>query len=189
MSDERVALFGGTFNPIHNGHIIVINHLVELFDKVIVMPNNISPLKVTPDVSSADRVAMVNFATRHIPKVEVSEYEVSRPDKISYTLDTIRYLKHSYPNIELVIGYDQYLTFNQWHEYQKIFDAVEINVVSRGTAIITKTADILFSFIEIPDIDISSRQIRKNIEIKKPITGMMPYLVEKYVLEKGLYIK
>jgi len=188
IDNSRVALFGGSFDPIHNGHIIIINHLVDQFDKVIIMPANISPHKTgtPPRVSNDHRCNMIRLALKTIPGAEISTYEIDKNGP-SYTVETIQYLRKFYSKLELVIGYDQYVKFKQWYKWQKIIDSVNVNVIARGDSIIPKINNKIYNFIQIENLDISSTMIRKNINNNKSIRTLVPNLVERYILEHDLY--
>ena len=120
----KIGVFGGTFNPIHNGHI----RLAELYhkelglDKIIVIPTNIPPHKSAENVvSSVDRLNMLNLAFEQYPFVEISDIELNMSGK-SYTVNTISALKEIYPNddLYLIVGGDMFLCFESWREYKKI---------------------------------------------------------------------
>jgi len=192
-NNKKVAIFGGSFNPIHNDHICIINYLSEVFDEVIVIPANISPHKIgtPPEVTNYQRHNMVWLSIKTIPNAYVSDFELNRK-KVSYTVETVQHFKGTYPNLELVIGYDQYLNFTKWTEYRRIIDMVPINVIYRGRSNSSGSSinSSIFNFISIPDmaVDLSSTKIRENIKNNKSIREMVPKSVEKYIKNNNLYL-
>ena len=133
---QRIGLFGGSFNPIHNGHL----HLVQTareslgLDQVVLIPANVSPFKQqNPDMASgADRLAMCRLAAETLPFCTVDGCELERAG-VSYTVDTVRLFRNRYPEAELVllVGSDMFLSFPRWHCWQEILEMAALGVVSR----------------------------------------------------------
>lgn len=201
MSKMRTGIFGGSFNPVHNGHINLVekiaseNHL----DKVIVMPTRISPFKSDSKdyvADSNDRIEMCKLAFKKLSFVEISRYEVDR-DEISYTIGTVEYLKNQYPDDELflIIGSDMLLSFSKWKDYKSILNICTVITASRENddkTALKKTAEDLSKYgrIIITDIEpvvISSTMIRSKIKNKEDISCLMPESVVKYILTNNLY--
>ena len=133
---QRIGLFGGSFNPIHNGHL----HLAQTareslgLDQVVLIPANVSPFKQqNPDMASgADRLAMCRLAAETLPFCTVDGCELERAG-VSYTVDTVRLFRNRYPEAELVllVGSDMFLSFPKWHCWQEILEMAALGVVSR----------------------------------------------------------
>lgn len=195
----KIGLFGGSFNPIHNGHIHLaktINSVVGL-DKLIFIPSKISPHKSNEEyVSNEHRFNMCKLAIEDIQNFEVSDFELTR-DGISYTIYTVRYFKEKYPNDELflLIGSDMLLTFDQWREYQEIMSKVTLAVISREDGdynSLLKKAENLSRYgkILIPDItpiEVSSTEIRKNIRFNQDYSCNLDEKVVQYIKSNNLY--
>lgn len=196
----KIGVFGGTFNPVHDGHI----RLAELYykelslDKIIVIPTNIPPHKTVSDmIDSADRLNMLNLAFEDCPFVEVSDIELKMNGK-SYTVNTISALKEIYPDddLYLIVGGDMFLCFESWREYKKIlsmctlcsapreineFNALKeyqkkIDPENNNTIIID--ADVLV---------ISSSEIREKMKNGTDLDNLLPEKVLEYINQKGLY--
>lgn len=189
---ERIVLFGGSFDPPHKGHKELALHVVERFDpsKIIIMPCNIQPLKKDKDsgTSVIDRLEMCRlFFNEKI--FEVSDHEVKR-EGLSYTIDTVEYLKQKYPESELYIlmGEDSFVEIDKWKDYEKLLKENKVIVVSReGKELINHFVDAKgVYFVEDFKHPASATQIRQSI-----CSGYSSeYLDEKindYISAKGLY--
>ena len=133
----RIGLYGGTFNPIHNGHLGVCRKAVEQLhlDRLHLVPTYVPPHKAAPDLASGeDRLAMCRLAAEEISAVFVDDRELVRGG-VSYTIDTLRDLHHKYPDDELylLMGSDNYLTFEQWRSWREICELCTLAVASRET--------------------------------------------------------
>lgn len=132
----RLGIFGGTFNPVHEGHIRTADYFTEALslDKVILMPAKVPPHKETPDlVNGVDRYNMCALAARAYPQLEVSNTELEM-DEPSYTIDTLEEVLEEFPgaNLFLLMGSDMFLTVQDWHRYDDIKELATICAVSRG---------------------------------------------------------
>lgn len=129
-----IGILGGTFDPIHLGHTeptkVVADYLS--LDKVLFIPTNIPPHKASPNVSAKQRADMVTLACNDMPNFHCDQRELERSGN-SYTVDTLKTLKKSYPNQHLffIIGLDSLLTFTRWHQYQEILSLCHLVVNSR----------------------------------------------------------
>ncbi len=189
---KAIGIFGGSFDPIHLGHLVTTRFVYEKRDleKVIFIPNNISPLKtdLTP-ASSLHRMNMLKLAVESFPYFEVSDYEINRSG-VSYTYYTLLELKKSYPKLELIIGYDNLLVFDKWYLPEKIFELVTVVVMKRSTDIETVTKNEFFDsaiFIDTPTIEISATEIRKRVKKELSIEYLVPKNVKEYISKNGLY--
>lgn len=187
----KTGILGGTFDPIHYGHLITARSVLETrkMDKIIFIPAAVSPFKIKEKSAHAHhRINMVAAATLYDPLFEYSDIEIRRGD-ISYTIDTIRELKKKYTDLELIIGTDHLLRFDEWKQPDEILSMVTLVVMKRVTdeepesalyydrAIITST----------PTIEISSTDIRERIKADKPVNYLLPYDVQKYIKDHNLY--
>lgn len=130
----RRAIYGGTFNPIHNDHIKLALQFAEQFelDRVTLIPTNITPLKErSPIVAAEHRYQMCLLAAQDHPELEVDDIELRRKGK-SYTSDTIAQLMNDEDSLYLIVGADMYMTLERWHDAKFIFDHVTILVAPRG---------------------------------------------------------
>lgn len=196
----KVVVFGGTFNPIHLGHIEIINKVLELgsFDKVIVMPTALPPHKISSDLAcDADRFEMCKLATEGIEKVEVSDLELLRGGK-SYTYDTLKHLKNTQPEIDisLVCGGDMIVTFKEWYRYEDVLKLADIIAVKRVGIDNDEFKEAVVDLINIGGVvdvlkgeicDISSTEIKKHIDNKDYLMRFLPEKVYNYIVNNNLY--
>lgn len=197
---KSIGIFGGTFNPIHNGHVNLIEKVIESLrlDKIIIMPTKIPPHKIAINLaSSSDRLEMCRLAFNSIPKIEVSDYEISQGGK-SFSVFTLRHLKEMYPQAEiyLFMGSDMILSFHTWHLYKEILKLATIVAVSRinedkeNIVEYSKIIDDLGGkciIIQIEPYEISSTQIRKAISQNQEYSCYLPEKVVNYIRSNNLY--
>lgn len=196
----NTGIFGGTFNPIHNGHMKALKDFIHfaMLDRPIVFPAGIPPHKaLLNDVSPRDRLAMVQLACEGIAQVD--DMEMRKPGK-SYTVDTIEYVRRKYPDdsLFLYMGSDMLLNFEQvWHRASDILHMVTVVALSRtGTDYIElkKYADSLNNrleadvrvYISQPQV-VSSTQIRQMLRDGKSIHELVPKAVAEYIQNNDLY--
>lgn len=175
----RVAIFSGSFNPIHNGHLAIAREVLaqgaadELW--FLVSPQN--PLKKNHDLlPEADRLAMVKLAIEKESGMIASDYEFHLP-RPTYTIKTLESLKVSYPQhqFKLLIGGDNLAIFNKWFEYQLIIDEFGLIVYPRPGFKTEKLPQFLnTTFISAPLIDLSATKIREKLERGESIVEMVP---------------
>ena len=135
----RLGVFGGTFNPIHFGHLHIAQEFVRLLalDRVLLIPAAVPPHKEAPDLApAADRFELCRLAVRDHPFCRVSDTELRRGGK-SYTSDTLRVLKEEYPgaHLFLLMGEDMFLTLQNWRDPESIWGAADICVAPRSREI------------------------------------------------------
>ncbi len=187
---KPVGLFGGTFDPIHIGHLITAQSVFEIhrLQKIIFMPAYVSPLKIDYlSASSEDRTKMVELAIKDYPYFELSRYEIEK-HKISYTIDTLKNLKKRYDKVELIIGYDNYLVFNKWRQADEILQLAKVVVLNRRVDKMGKDEqDERFIFIDNPIIQITSTEIRERVRKNMPIDFLVHPKVKEYIEKKNLY--
>ncbi|MDH7604044.1 MAG: nicotinate-nucleotide adenylyltransferase [Melioribacter sp.] len=189
---EKIGIFGGTFDPVHIGHLITTQFVLEQrkLDKIIFIPCYISPHKTNQNSSNpVHRLNMLRLAIEGIPYFELSDYEI-RKGNISYTYDTILELKKTYHYIELIIGYDNLIVFDKWHKPDEILDLTKLIVMKR---IIDKDTEVKNKYFEraiilnTPTIEISSTEIRERVKNKLPIDFLVPKKVKEYIIQNKLY--
>lgn len=188
----KIGLFFGSFNPIHVGHLIVANVMVENTDMdqvwFVVSPQN--PFKKRANLlHEFDRIDMVNAAIYDNFNLKATDIEFNMP-KPSYTIDTLTYLREAHPTKEfkLIIGEDNLKSFPKWKNAEKILEHYSLYVYPRPHA---QSSD-LFShpnvqLIEAPMIDISATFIRKSIRNNRSIKYLVPQSVEELIHGKNFY--
>lgn len=192
INKERIGLFFGSFNPIHNGHLIIANYIVENtnIDKVwfVLSPQN--PLKKTADLLDDEiRLRLLKLAIKNNNKFRASDVEFSL-NKPSYTINTLNYLKLKYKNKEfiLIIGEDNLECFEKWKDYKEILNSYEIYVYPRSNIKSNKFLDFNNVIrISSPQLEISSTQIRENIKTNKSIRYLLPDTVRKEMEKNNYY--
>ncbi|MDR3626054.1 MAG: nicotinate-nucleotide adenylyltransferase [Ignavibacteriaceae bacterium] len=189
---KPVGIFGGTFDPVHIGHLITAQAVKEIRDleKIVFIPAFISPHKVDyNNISAEHRLKMVQLSTEDIPYFEYSDIEIKR-ESVSYTIDTLRELKKKYDKIELIIGYDNIIDFNTWKEPDEILKLADLIVLRRKTSVQPVTIDKYFHsaiFVDTPAIEISSSEIRQRVAGNMPIDFLVHPKVKEYISEFNLY--
>ncbi|AFN75676.1 nicotinate (nicotinamide) nucleotide adenylyltransferase [Melioribacter roseus P3M-2] len=188
----KVGIFGGTFDPIHIGHLITTQYVLEKrkLDKIIFVPCHISPHKTDKNSSNPiHRLNMLRLAIEDIPYFDLTDYEI-RKGNISYTYDTIVELRKTYANIELIIGYDNLVVFDKWHNPDKIVELAKLVVMKRVIDKETGTKNKYFEnaiILDTPTIEISSSELRERIKNNLPVSFMVPPKVEEYIRKINLY--
>lgn len=196
----KVCIFGGTFNPVHNGHLIMAQAALEKFglDRVVFIPCHLPPHKGSEEVvSSEDRLNMVRLAISGNSKFAVSDMEIKRGGR-SYSIDTVKALrkKHGDGDLFFLIGADMLKDFDSWVDAAELLKLCSFIVVERpglGLAGIVKGLRSRGRYFrrtvsEFP-VGISSTEIRKRVKAGKTIRYLVPAAVEKYISRKGLYKK
>ncbi len=192
---KRIGIFGGTFNPVHHGHLINIELIKERFslDLVLFIPAKIPVHKqISGPVEPSDRLRMVELAIDGYPGFSVSSIEIDRCSP-SYTITTLEELKISYPCEELIliIGSDSFNELDTWREYEKIIYEYSLIVMLRNGNEVLR--DDLFSAAKKVDIhresmiEISSSIIRERVKQGLPIRYMTTDSVIEHIMAKGLY--
>ena len=190
----NIGIFSGSFNPIHVGHLILANYIVEYTDVdevwLLVSPQN--PWKVGDEdlLDENIRLEMTRLATDEYPKLKVSDFEFALP-RPSYTINTLDALNEKYPehNFSLIIGADNWSAFENWKNYERIIKDYKVKIYPRLDHRISvspklkKTVEALDS----PIIEISSSFIREAISEGKDVRAFLPTEVYEYIKEKGLY--
>lgn len=192
---KKIGLFFGSFNPIHIGHLILGNYILEHSDMeelwFVVSPQN--PLKDKKTLlKDHNRLDMVQLAIKNYPKMRASNVEFSLP-KPSYTIDTLAYLKEKHPDYSfaLIMGEDNLESLPKWKNYQKLIQNYHIIVYPRTFEGEKKTHEYLqhenISLVKAPIIELSSTEIRNMIKEGKNVRPMLPPEVFDYLDGSSLY--
>ena len=180
---KKVGIFGGSFNPIHTGHIALAKSLCEkaCLDEVWFMVSPMNPFKKTATDLLDDqlRLEMVEKALEHEPQLKACDYEFRLP-KPSYTWHTLQAISKDYPENEftLLIGGDNWAAFDKWYHHDDILAHYPIVVYPRQGASIGNVPEGV-TIVETPLLNISSTEIRKRIKEEESIRGMVPECIEQ----------
>ena len=205
----RLGIFGGSFDPVHTGHLAAARACVEQagIDRMILVPAGVSPFKQDrPPTAGRHRAAMLALATAGDPRFEVSTIELDR-DGPSYTADTLERLRSAHPGdtLLLVVGPDALASFPTWHRPDRILDLAELLPVEReglddlegirrATPALEKLVGrerldrILASRVRMPPIEVRSTDLRRAIAEGRPLHGLTPPAVEDYICTHRLYL-
>ena len=192
---KKIGLFFGSFNPIHIGHLILANYILENSDMeelwFVVSPQN--PFKDKKSLlSDHNRLDMVQLAIKNYPKIRVSNVEFSLP-KPSYTIDTLTYLHKKYPEISfsLIMGEDNLESLGKWKNSEKLLENHHIIVYRRVFVEEKKDSEYLqhdnISMIKAPVIELSATEIRNMIKSGKNVRPMLPPEVFEYLDGSNFY--
>ena len=198
---ERVGVYGGTFAPIHNGHVAAARAFLEQMklDKLLVIPTYITPHK---EISLSDdpkhRMKMCELAFSNDSGIEVSDIEIKRGGK-SYTVDTIKALCAPDRKLFLMCGTDMMLSFDKWREFETIFKlccpvyvrrendtSLDSNIINKNQEYYEKYG-VAFRKIVVDPMDINSTDIRDAVKNHRDITDSVPADVADYIQKHGLY--
>ncbi len=222
MNEDRltkIGLFGGTFDPIHFGHLRAAEEIREILDleKIYFVPTSVPPHKTSPGMASPHhRLKMLELALNDNNFFSISDIEIKRGGK-SYTIDTLRYFSDTFPLFDLyfIAGSDLFSEIDSWKDYKKIFRASNFAVIERpgfgfelpGTLPLEIKDDFryykrynnltlyinknsrILSLVKIDGLEISSTKIRELVEKSKSIKYLVPSSVEAYIIEHGIYKK
>ena len=182
----RIGLYGGTFDPIHNGHLHLIAQLFErgLVDELILIPAGQPSLRASAPLASAhDRLAMARLAVKNLPpkiqmQVTVSDLEVERSGP-TYTIDTVEQLQRLRPDATwvLILGSDAHKAIDQWHRSDELQSLVEVLVIARDG-----------EGLDIQALPISATQLRASLRAQPKEQSELPESVWTYIKEQNLYV-
>ena len=161
----RIAIFGGSFDPIHIAHVAIVKEVLKKLDieKVIVVPTYLNPFKSSFYLNPKTRFKLLKKVFKEFEKVEICDYEINQ-EKTSYSIDTVNYLKNLYnpSKIYLIIGEDNLETLDKWYEIDKLKELVEFVVATRKSFESKKAKE--FKNLDI-DINISSSLLRDKVNL------------------------
>ena len=212
----RLGLFGGTFNPIHLGHLRAAIEVREAFnlDKLLLIPSANPPHKTAHQVANAEnRLEMVRLAVQGVPFLEASDVELTRPGP-SYTIETLRYFQDRFgseSDIHFIVGQDAFSEITTWKSYQALFVTAHFIVMTRPRSKLRRLEDFIHTQIsaeykydptsnqyshsrwrtifclDITYLDISATKIREWIRRGLSIRFLVPDAVQSFIDKKGLY--
>ncbi len=202
QEQNKIGLFGGTFSPIDNAHIMIADGFVNEMELALCyfIPAFVSPFKTGDEpamnVTPEHTLQMVKLAIAHNPKFRLESFEIDKGG-VSYSYETVNYFKAKFPGVQLfmLIGSDQAVSFKNWKNWEKILNGVQLCIAPRY-GIDTKI-DLIESLtidgkkpvmLKTPFMEISSTMIRDELREGRAINGLVPVEVEKYIYENKLYI-
>jgi nicotinate-nucleotide adenylyltransferase len=174
---DKIGIFGGSFEPIHLAHLIIADLFVEKYSlsKCLLIPTHQSPFKINhsekPIFTKELRIKLLELSIKENSKFIIEDYEINR-DKISYTIETLIFLKEKYKNTKLylLIGNDQAESFHKWKDWEAITDLAQIVIANRKTPTQNKKYEfellkpnLKLEFLQNPIIEISGTEIRNRI--------------------------
>ncbi len=197
----RIGVFGGTFDPIHNGHLVVAEECRERLniDRVLFVPAGLPPHKQARTLTSPHhRMAMVRLAIASNPRFEASSIELGRPGP-SYSVDTLRQLRQNQrdgTDVFFIMGADSLKELPSWHDPAGLIASCRLVVVSRpgSPAVDSSHLDNLYlgakgrvTMLEVPGLDIASSDLRARVAMGRTIRYQSPNEVIAYIESNGLY--
>ena len=187
----NIGLYFGSFNPIHIGHLIIANHVLNetTINKIwfIVSPQN--PFKESKTLlNEFDRLHLVRLATQDDNRIKCSDIEFNLP-KPSYTSNTLAFLSEKYPEhqFSIIMGSDSYQNLDKWKNYETIINNYPVYVYKREGHEIKKTFDKEAVILNAPIIQISASQIREHIRSAKSIRYLVPEIVREEIESRKFY--
>ena len=199
-TDNVIGIMGGTFNPIHLGHLELIKAAHEQFnlDKILVMPSGTPVYKNQSEIVDAKhRCNMVELAIKDYDYMELSTIEIDRKGN-TYTADTLREIASDYDKIYFIIGADSLFAITDWYKPQYICahchllcanrDEYEVEELNRQKKLLVSKYDAKIDFIKCDSISFSSTEIRNRVKENKSITDMVGREVKNYIKDNNLYI-
>lgn len=200
--NRRIGIMGGTFDPIHYGHLVIANEVLDKYnmEKIVFVPAGNPPHKEVTGASAWDRFLMTNMATLSNNKFIVSDIEIKSLEK-SFTINTVRELIKKYENAEFyfITGTDAILELPNWYDTENLVKLCKFIGVSRSgysTVEIEKkineiknSHDGQIELLRVPMLEISSTDIRERIKLKRSAKYLLPEMVEQYILKNNLYLE
>jgi len=182
----RIGIYGGTFDPVHHGHLILAHQALEEFklDRLVFVPTAESPFKIHNHTAPAsDRLAMLQLAIRGEDRFEVDPLEIERGG-VSYSIDTVKMFRSRDPEAELffLVGEDNAYRLTEWHRFEELKKMVGFVVLSRSEDFQSPEYPVVQRRIEI-----SSTEIRNRVANGESITYLVPESVKRYIEQHQLY--
>lgn len=186
---KKIGIFGGTFDPPHNGHLIMANEVLHSLhlDQVWFMPNHIPPHKQDEHITaSVHRLNMLKLAIEENPYFQIQTIELDRPGP-SYTYDTMKLLKkkYHYAHFYFIIGADMIEYLPHWHRIEELLKLVSFVGIKRPGYSMESKYPIID--VEVPQFNVSSSMIRKRLEKAYTVDYLLPKKVIQYIEENHLY--
>ncbi|ADL12120.1 nicotinate-nucleotide adenylyltransferase [Acetohalobium arabaticum] len=195
---DRLGIMGGTFDPIHNGHLVTAEAAAYQYelDKVVFVPSANPPHKTEQKITDAeDRYIMTILATMNNSKFGVSRLEIDRGG-LSYTIDTVQTFKEMLDNVDLyfITGADAILEIFTWKKAEQLLQECKFIAATRPGYSLSKLEEGIYEEykekifqLKIPGLAISSTDIRNRVKIGRPIKYQLPNTVEAYIKKRKLY--
>ena len=196
MEAKKVGVLGGTFNPIHWGHLVLAETVLDTagLDELLFVPTALPPHKqVEGDISIEHRLEMVRLATEGQKGFQLSSLEADET-KVSYSIDTLDRIAKQYPEdsqIRFIVGADQLDEIESWKDYRRLLDQYGLYVAKRtgsGNPSMMQRLKDCIEVVPMPRIEISSTAIRQRVADGKSIRFMVPGAVEAYIRKHQLYL-
>lgn len=191
---RRIGIMGGTFDPIHNGHLVAASEVAWVYDldQVIFVPTGRPAFKLDKKVTNAeDRYLMTVIATASNPKFTVSRVDIDRPG-VTYTIDTLRDIHALYPDADLffITGADAVAEILEWKDAELMWDLATFIAVTRPgyTSPKRMKTKVKVDTLEIPALAISSTDVRRRSASRQPVWYLVPDGVVQYIAKHGLYL-
>lgn len=189
---KHIGILGGTFNPVHYGHLMMAQTALETLklDKVLFIPANNSPFKTSAVTASAmERLDMLRLATQARGQFAIDDREIKRGG-ISYTVDTVRELAETLKatKLYLIMGCDTFDGFPKWRYPDEIVELSTLVVINRPGFDAPIKSKFPFKMIDMPALAISSTDMRKRVKSRKSITYLTPDNVIDYINRRKLYL-
>ena len=186
----KLVLFGGSFDPPHNGHIEIVNQCLKISDRVILMPTVKSPMKNSESSTESNHIiSMLELLFNSKDKrILIDEYDLNRSGP-SYTIDTIKYLNLKYPNssISMALGADQLVNLKNWKNYKTIISLVKVIGFNRHGYTYTPYKNIDVTWLDKFNVEVSSSCIRNQFLNGKQFCAELPILINEYIINNKLY--
>ncbi len=189
----RIAIYGGSFDPIHIAHLIIAEYaFADLsVDKLFFVPSFTPPHKLSvPMTSPQHRLNMVKLAIEENPRFAHSDFEVTKQGT-SFTVDTLAYFSGHFhlekKDLYLLVGADNLVDFNSWKDPDEIVRLAQIAIANRPSITLSNARLKEYIVVDAPLLDISASMIRKRIQQRKSVHYLVPQRVEEYIRQHGLY--
>ena len=183
----NLYFYGGTFDPPHIGHKIVVDYFLNNGDQFLIIPTYQSPFKTYKPISYSHREKMLKIMFSDLlEKIKIIDFEYKNKSK--YTFNTIKFLKEKYPNynINMILGVDQFNEIDSWKSSDYVLNSINLFVISRpGYKVKEKKNNV--KFIDDISVNISSKKIRDNISSLDKIEPMLDRGVLEYIIENKIY--